>query len=90
MKNFTFIDGVEISVIAIVIVILILFCLFLLIKLFNFLPKEKILQPLEKVTPNSLKVSDDEERIVTMIVASIHARKSSNKDVVIRNITKIN
>lgn len=89
IANFTFTDGLMVSLFGIVIVFLILVLLQLVVMLFRFLPKE----PEVKKTVTSghgPSQEDDEDELVAMLTASVLAQEGYRGDVRIKSIRRIN
>ncbi len=85
--NYSLQDGLQLTVMAMGIVFLLLIIIAGIISLFRFLPQEKE-QASPKKTVSPLKIMDEEEAIVAMLVSSIVSRKNSGKNVVIQRITR--
>lgn len=90
MNNFTFLDGISMSVFSIVVVFIVLFLLSVVITLFS-----KIINRFETTEENTeqtetlSEVDEDEERLVAQIVASCILQGEEDSNVRIKSIVRI-
>ena len=88
LTNFTFLDGLKITIPSILIVFLILIVLLFIISFFKYLPKDKIVEKTKKSM--AINKSNDEDEMVAMLMASIVAKEDLAGDVKIKSIKRIN
>lgn len=89
IANFTFTDGLMVSLFGIVIVFLILVLLQLVVMLFRFLPKEPEVKK-AVASGHGPSQEDDEDELVAMLTASVLAKEGYLGDVRIKSIRRIN
>ncbi|MGI6076687.1 MAG: OadG family protein [Fastidiosipilaceae bacterium] len=97
MENFTISNGVGISLFSMLVVFLILVILAVIISLLRYLPKSKeepkIKTPMAAPTTGDqaslASTSDEEERMVAMLVASCVAKGTYAKDVKIISVERV-
>ncbi|NLC66352.1 MAG: hypothetical protein GX752_05360 [Clostridium sp.] len=87
LTNFTFLDGLKITIPSILIVFLILIVLLFIISFFKYLPKDKIVEKTKKSM--AINKSNDEDEMVAMLMASIVAKEDFAGDVKIKSIKRI-
>lgn len=89
-NNFTFNDGVTVSIFAMLVVFIILILLSLILTAFKYLPKEAAKLPL-KAAPSraAMNDNDEEERMVAMLTASALAKEIYPGNVKIKSIKRI-
>jgi Na+-transporting methylmalonyl-CoA/oxaloacetate decarboxylase gamma subunit len=88
IANFTFADGLTVSLFGTVIVFLILVLLQLVVMLFRFLPKEREVKKATLPRPGH-SPEDDEDELVAMLTASVLAQEDYRGDVRIKSIRRI-
>lgn len=88
LTNFTFLDGLKLTVPSILIVFLILIVLFFIISFFKYLPKDKVTEKTKKSKAAS-NSSNDEDKMVAMLMASIASKEDFDGDVRIKSIKRI-
>ena len=75
-SNFTFTDGITMSVFAMLVVFIILILIQLILVLFKFLPKDRPDTLIPEDTSMPVKRSDDDEdEMVAMLMASVLAKE---------------
>ncbi len=89
-NNFSFSEGVTISIFAMLVVFIILIMLSLILSAFKYLPKDPVKAPKKVVTNNALlNDNDEEERMVAMLTASALAKENYAGNVKIKSIKRI-
>lgn len=88
LTNFTFMDGLKVTLPSIIIVILILVILSFVISFFKYLPKDKVVEQPRKTQKLKTK-NDKEEEMVAMLMASIIAKEEFSGDIKIKSIKRI-
>lgn len=88
MDNFTFIDGLSVSLFAMAVVFLVLLILSIILVLFSKLIA--VFEKEEKVQVNEVIVSDDaEEKLVAQIVTACLIQKNHPSNVRIKSIVRV-
>ena len=89
VNNIGFLEGLEISAVAMLGVFVILTLIFFILNFMKYLPQDKPVVKAPSPVMNTMTDDDSEERVAAMIVASITARKQTGKDVHIKSIERI-
>lgn len=89
MDNFTFLDGIQVSVFSILVVFVVLYVLSLILSVFSkVLDKFEVKKPVEEVT-SVIEDDDHEEKLVAQIVASCLLQKGESSNVRIKSIVRV-
>lgn len=88
MDNFTFMDGVVVSLFSITVVFLVLIALAIILELFSKLIV-KFESKVEETTPVPLSVNDDEELLVAKIIVGCLIQESGQSNVRIKSIKRV-
>ena len=90
MDNFTFLNGIEVSIFSIVVVFVVLFVLSLILSVFS-----KVIDKLDRSKPTEVSqkivntTDDHEEKLVAQIVASCILQKGDTSNVRIKSIVRV-
>ena len=90
-NNFTFNDGITVSIFAMLVVFIILILLSLILSAFKYLPKDAVKAAPIKATASRAVINDndEEERMVAMLTASALAKEIYPGNVKIKSIKRI-
>ena len=88
LTDFTFMDGLKITLPSIIIVFIILIILSFSISFFKYLPKDKVIEKTKK-RKNIKKTNDDEDEMIAMLMASILSKDEFSGDIKIKSIKRI-
>lgn len=90
INQFTFSNGITMSVFAMLVVFIILILIQLILMLFRFLPKDHtdIMIPEEMSKPMKMG-GDDEDELVAMLMASVLAKDEFKGNVRIKSVKRI-
>ncbi len=89
-NNFTFNDGITVSIFAMLVVFIILIMLSLILSAFKYLPKDPVKAPVKPAASKAvMNDNDEEERMVAMLTASALAKEIYPGNVKIKSIKRI-
>lgn len=89
MNNFTFLDGIQVSVFAIAVVFFVLYILSLILSVFSNVIDKMIPQKQEQVSLTIPSDDDLEEKLVAQIVSSCLLQKEDTSNVRIKSIVRV-
>lgn len=90
MDNFTFMDGVVVSLFSITVVFVVLITLAIILELFSkLIVKFESKVEVEETTPVPLSVNDDEELLVAKIIVGCLIQESGQSNVRIKSIKRV-